>query len=253
MRQWLGSRAVAASPASESGLRAEAERYPWYHTLELGNGVVTPGMFDHRPVLDRYPIPADLSGMRCLDVATMDGYWAFEMERRGAASVTALDLENPEGLDWPASLRPHHDKQLDETKAERFALAKRALGSQVERVLMSAYDLSPELGTFDFVFCGDLLLHVKDPITPVERIRSVCTGSAVIVNVIKRFRFYEKRAMAELDGIDNFEWWVTNMAGLERLVKAAGFARVDAAEPFELPFREGGDWRGLRGAVRAYV
>jgi 2-polyprenyl-3-methyl-5-hydroxy-6-metoxy-1,4-benzoquinol methylase len=253
MRHQLRSRAVNPATDTTQDLRAEVERYPWYHTLELGDGVVTPGMFDHRPVLHRYPLPEDLSGMRCLDVATMDGFWAFEMERRGAASVTALDLENPEELDWPASLRAHHDKQMDETKAERFALAKRALGSNVERVLMSAYDLSPELGMFDFVFCGDLLLHLKDPVTPIERIRSVCTGSAVIVNVIKRFRFYERRPMAELDGIDNFEWWVTNMAGLVRLVRAAGFARVEEAEPFELPFSTGGDWRGLRGAVRAYV
>jgi tRNA (mo5U34)-methyltransferase len=237
---------------SAQELRADVERYPWYHTLDLGQGVVTDGMFDHRPVLHHYPLPDSLSGLRCLDVATMDGYWAFEMERRGAASVTALDLEDPEELDWPASLRGH-DKSLDETKGERFALARRALGSNVERVLMSAYDLSPELGTFDFVFCGDLLLHLKDPITPVENIRSVCTGSAVIVNVIKKFRFYEKRPMAELDGIDHFEWWVTNLAGLVRLVRAAGFARVEPSETFELPFSGGGPWKGLRGAVRAYV
>lgn len=243
---------MGASETTGGSLQAQVDRYPWYHTIELGDGVVTSGMFDHRPVLDRYPLPDDLSGQRCLDVATMDGFWAFEMERRGAASVTALDLENPEALDWPASLRGH-DKTLDESKGERFALAKEALGSRVERVLMSAYDLSPALGQFDFVFCGDLLLHLKDPITPVERIRSVCTGSAVIVNVIKRFRFREKRALAELDGIDHFEWWVTNLAGLVRIVRAAGFSRVEPSEPFELPFRTGGEWRGLRGAVRAYV
>lgn len=242
-----------ASPAGSETLGAEVARYPWYHTLELGDGVVTEGMFDHRPVLDRYPVPADLTGKRCLDVATMDGYWAFELERRGAASVTAIDLDDPNALDWPASLR-NAPKELDETKAERFALAKRALGSSVERVTMSAYDLGPELGTFDFVFCGDLLLHLKDPITPVERIFSVCKGSAVIVNPIKRFRRYRDRpALAELDGIDNFEWWTTNLAGLIRIVRAAGFPRVEAAEPFELPFRARSDWRGLRGAVRAYV
>lgn len=244
---------MASLPQDESSLRAEVERYPWYHTLELADGVGTNGMFDHRPVLHRYPIPSDLSGKRCLDVATMDGFFAFEMERRGAESVMALDIEDPEELDWPASLRASHDKSMDETKAERFDLAKRALGSNVERVLMSAYDLSPELGTFDFVFCGDLLLHLKDPITPVERIRSVCTESAVIVNVIKRFRFREKRPLAELDGIDNFEWWVTNLAGLERIVRAAGFARLAASETFELPFAAGGEWRGLRGAVHAFV
>jgi hypothetical protein len=106
--------------------QADVERYPWYHTLELGDGVVTKGMFDHRPHLQHYPIPADLTGKRCLDVSTMDGYWAVEVERRGAASVTALDLEDPEELDWPASLRAGHDKSMDETKAERFALAKGA-------------------------------------------------------------------------------------------------------------------------------
>ncbi len=238
--------------SSSAALQTEVERYPWYHTLDLGNGVLTDGMFDHRPHMRHYPIPADLTGKRCLDVATMDGYWAFEMERRGAASVTALDLEDPSQLDWPYALRGQ-DQSMDETKAKRFALAKEALGSKVERVLMSAYDLSPELGTFDFVFCGDLLLHLKDPITPVENIRSVCTGSAVIVNVIKKFRLYEKRPMAELDGIDVFQWWVTNLEGLVRIVRAAGFARVEAAETFEVPFAEGGEWTGLRGAVTAYV
>jgi tRNA (mo5U34)-methyltransferase len=236
-------------------LQAQVDSYPgWYHSIDLGDGVVTKGMFDHRPVLDHYPIPAGLSGKRCLDVATMDGYWAFEMERRGAASVTAIDIDSPEDLDWPVSLRPDHDKSLDESKAERFALAKRALGSSVERVILSAYDLSPDrLGTFDFVFCGDLLLHLKDPITPVENIRAVCTDSAVIVNVIKRFRFREKHPMADLDGIDTFTWWTTNLAGLVRIVRAAGFARVERSDPFELPYTYGESWKGLRGAVRAYV
>jgi hypothetical protein len=118
---------------------------------------------------------------------------------------------------------------------------------------MSAYDLSRELGTFDFVFCGDLLLHLKDPITPVENIHSVCTGSAVIVNAIRKFRFQDKLPMAELNGIDAFVWWTTNMAGLVQLVRAAGFPRVEPAPTFELPFAGGGDWKGLRGAVHAYV
>jgi tRNA (mo5U34)-methyltransferase len=234
-------------------LQAEVERYPWYHTLELGDGVVTKAMFDHRSVLDRYPVPGDLSELRCLDVGTMDGFWAFEMERRGAASVTAIDLDDPEALDWPASLRVGHDKTLDETKAERFALAKRALGSKAERVTMSVYELGPQLGTFDFVFCGDLLIHLRDPVGAVERIRSVCTGSAVIANNIKRFRLHEGRPLAELDGVEQFVWWHTNLEGLVRMVRAGGFARVEAEKPFELPFTTGGDWRGLRGVVRAYV
>ena len=91
----------------------------WYHTIDLPGLGPTPGYFDTRgaPV----PLPERLDGLRCLDVGTYDGYWAFEMERRGAASVTALDLEDPEQLDWPASLRPDHDKSMDATKAKRWA------------------------------------------------------------------------------------------------------------------------------------
>jgi hypothetical protein len=118
--------------------------------------------------------------------------------------------------------------------------------------MMSVYDLSPELGSFDFVFCGDLLVHLRDPVLAVERIRSVCEGSAVIANNIKRFRLREGAPIAELDGVDQFVWWHTNLAGLVRMVRAGGFSRVDAEAPFELPFKQGGSWRGLRGAVRGY-
>jgi tRNA (mo5U34)-methyltransferase len=234
-------------------LRSEVERLPWYHTLELGDGVVTRGMFDHRPVLDRYGLPADLSGLRCLDVGTMDGFWAFEMERRGAAEVTALDLEDPEALDWPAAIRAEHTKALDESKADRFALARDALGSGVRRVGRSVYELGPDVGTFDLVFCGDLLVHLKDPVTAVERLHSVCAGRAIVCNPIKRFRFAEGRALAELDGVTEFTWWVTNLKGLVQVVRAAGFASVEARDPFELPFRGGGSWKGLRGVVHAHA
>jgi tRNA (mo5U34)-methyltransferase len=232
------------------GLQSEVARFDWYHTLELGDGVVTPGMFDHRPHVSRYPLPADLTGLRCLDVGTMDGFWAFEMERRGAAEVVAIDVEDPEALDWPVSLRASHEKRLDETKAERFALVHGALGSRVQRRPLSVYELSPALGEFDVVFCGDLLLHLRDPVKAVENLRSVCRGTAVIANPIVRFRFRDRRPLATFDGVDEFVYWTTNLAGLVRLVRSGGFTSVEAARPFEVPFRDG-SWKGLRGVVRA--
>jgi tRNA (mo5U34)-methyltransferase len=231
----------------------EVARYGWYHTLDLGGGVVTEGMFDHRPVLDRYLVPDDLSGQRCLDVATMDGFWAFEMERRGAVEVVALDLEDPEQLDWPASLRDGTVKTLDIEKGLRFDLAKRALDSRVRRVLRSVYELDTDLGLFDFVFCGDLLVHLKDPITAVENIRKVCRGSATIANPTTRYRFARRRPVAQLDGIDYFQWWALSDEALVRMMHAAGFSRVEAGKPFDLPSTSGGPWRGRRGVVRGYV
>ena len=50
-------------------------------------------MFDLRPFVDRYGLPESLEGMRCLDVGTWDGFWAFEMERRGG-EVVGIDLDD---------------------------------------------------------------------------------------------------------------------------------------------------------------
>ena len=236
-----------------STLSDTVERYGWYHTLDLGNGVVTPGMFDHRPALEHYLVPDDLTGLRCLDVGTMDGFWAFEMERRGAAEVVAIDLDDPSRLDWPHSLREPTVKTMDIEKGERFATAREALGSNVERVLRSVYELDTDLGLFDFVFCGDLLVHLKDPITAMENIRKVCQGSATICNPITRFRFGRGKALAEFDGIDYFQWWALSEEAMVRMMKAVGFSRVEQGRAFELPATSEGSWRGLRGIVRGYA
>jgi tRNA (mo5U34)-methyltransferase len=239
---------------SAGDLAAEVEKYHWYHTLDLGDGVVTRGWFDHRPVVDRYLIPARLDGLRCLDVGTMDGFWAFEMERRGAADVVAIDLDDPESLDWPASLRDKVPKTLDATKTQRFELAHRSLRSRVERQIRSVYTLDPtDVGLFDVIFCGDLLVHLKDPITAVERMRAVCRGRTILCTPITKVRGMRKRALAALDGVDQFDWWVFTMSALERLAIAGGFGTVDAKTTFKLPARAGGPWKGLRGVVSASV
>jgi tRNA (mo5U34)-methyltransferase len=232
-------------------LADRVRRFEWYHTIDLGHGIVTQGMFDHRPSVDRFLLPSSLHGQRCLDVGTMDGFWAFELERRGAAEVVALDIDDPEALDWPSSQR-EGPKDLDATKGQRFALARDALGSKVRRELRSVYEMDTDLGSFDLVFCGDLLVHLRDPVTAVERLRSVCTGSTIVANPVRRFPFLARRPMAQFDGIDNFEWWVTNTAGLKRWLESAGFERVQTGRPFRVPPRRG-PWKGLRGVVRGFV
>jgi len=235
-------------------LAADVERLAWYHTLELAPGIVTQGMFDHRPVLDRYLLPASLEGCRCLDVGTMDGFWAFELERRGADEVIALDLGDPDELDWPAAYRQHvGEPVIDATKAERFELARRALGSQVTRELRSVYELDTDLGKFDLIFCGDLLSHLRDPAGALARIRGVCRGSAIIANPITRFRLFPGRPLARFDGIDEWQWWELSGPAIERMMRAVGFVTVQTGKRFELPARSGGAWRGLRGVFRGWV
>jgi tRNA (mo5U34)-methyltransferase len=239
--------------ADQQELAAEVARYHWYHTLELGHGVVTEGMFDHRAAVDRYLLPANLSGLRCLDVGTMDGFWAFEMERRGAVEVVATDVGAVDDLDWPPRWRGQVEPTLDETKAARFALACAALGSHVSRVQRSVYDLDTDLGEFDLIFCGDLLLHLKDPVSALERLHRVCRGSAIVCTPTKRFTGSRGRALAEFDGMGEFQWWLLSEAALERMLLAVGFERVALGRRFELPARSGGSWKGLRAIARAFV
>jgi tRNA (mo5U34)-methyltransferase len=234
-------------------LAGEVERFPWYHTHDLGGGVVTPGMFDHRPAVHRYLIPANLSGMRCLDVGTMDGFWAFEMERRGAAEVMAADLADPDQLDWPPLWREQVTPELDATKEDRFKLVHGVFDSKVERVERSVYHLDADLGKFDLVFCGDLLVHLKDPVSALQGLKRVCRGSAIVCNPISTFRFARGRAIVEFDGIDEFQWWLMSEAALERMMQAVGFSRVDVGPSFELPAQGGGAWKGLRAVMRGFV
>src|SRR4051812_39647712 len=138
---------MVRSSADES-LRDQVAGREWYHTLELAPGVVTPGWFDLRTVAGRLPWP-DLTGRRCLDVGTFDGFWAFEMERRGAAEVVAADILDPRRWDWPADATEEAIAAVGERKdqGQGFEIAREALGSAVKRLELSVYDLDPaEIG-----------------------------------------------------------------------------------------------------------
>ena len=206
----------------------------WYHSIDLPGGVTTPGWFDTRRVVERVPLPASLAGLRCLDVGTWDGFWAFELERRGAASVTAVDIDDPERWDWPAAARGSIGVEVlraVKSANQGFRIAHEALGSRVERRDLSVYDLDPAtVGTFDLVFVGSLLLHLRDPVGALERVRSVCTGQVVVADAVEAIPsiLRPRTPLARLDGRDKPWWWQPNRAGLIRLVEAAGFQPLRA-------------------------
>src|SRR5258708_18180156 len=173
--------AASSDRTAPPDARAAVATVPsWYHTIEVAPGVLTPGMFDLRPIVDRLPWP-DVKGKRCLDVGTYDGFLAFEMEKRGASEVIAIDIDDHTKWDWPPDVRAHGGENLAKLagpeKGRGFRIAADPLGSLVERRPISVYDLDPKLmGMFDVVVCGSLLLHLRDPLRALEAIRTVCSG-----------------------------------------------------------------------------
>jgi tRNA (mo5U34)-methyltransferase len=206
---------------------AVAAQPHWYHTMELAPGVVTPGWFDLRPILDRLPWP-DVNGRRCLDVGTYDGHLAFELERRGAAEVVATDLSDHAEWDWPARLRARGPEALaaiaGAAKGRGFDIARELLGSRVRREQISVYELSAErLGEFDVVVCGSLLLHLREPLRALSAIRSVCRRHLLSAETID-VSLPRRDPVARLDGLSELcQWWTPNRAGHRRMVEAAGF------------------------------
>ena len=223
-----------------ASLREEVDANPlWYHTLELAADVTTPGYFDLRPIVERLPWP-DVRGKRCLDVGTYDGFLAFELERRGALEVVALDIPDHEDWDWPPEIRSLGPQYLASVagpeKGVGFRIAREALGSSVEKVDMTVYDLGPErVGAFDVVVCGSLLLHLRDPLRALEAIRSVCSGefmSSEEIDLRLSIR-HPRRAVARLDGTgEQLQWWVPNVAAHKRMVFAAGFEILRSIRPY---------------------
>jgi tRNA (mo5U34)-methyltransferase len=218
--------------------RAKAQG--WYHTLELP-GYTTSGVFDLRPVVDEYGLPDSLAGKRVLEVGTWDGFWAFELERRGADEVIAIDLDDEHELDWPPRRRVPKD---DVVRGSGFALARELLDSKVARVVRSVYHATPEdLGTFDLVFCGSVLIHLRDQLLAMERIANLTKPGGTFISAeayervtdlvpfpIARFRGNRDQAVV---------FWVPNRRAWRDMLWFAGFDRVEEHSRFTMKSNEG--------------
>jgi len=228
-------------------LLADIRSLHWYHSLDLGDGIVTEGIYDHRPYLQYYGLPEDLNGKTALDIGAASGYFSFEMERRGA-KVTAIDLPAWFEHDFGPRYQPDQTPETGQRYLrEPFRIAKKMLASRVKKVEMNAYDISPQtVGMFDLVFCGSLLLHLTDPIRALWRIQSVTRELAIIATVIHNDP--DAGPLAAFAGHEaGFVWWLPNRAGLEAMAMSAGFTRAQVVSEFQLNYRgqETGPYHGV--------
>lgn len=211
-------------------LRREVEQAFWWHTIDLGHGIVTPGKGNSPKTLERLHLPDDLAGQSVLDIGTFDGHFAFEAERRGAQRVLAIDLHQHEG----------------------FPIAHRALGSKAEYRDLSVMDLSREkVGQFDVVIYSGVIYHLPCPMESLLRVREV-TGRLAIIETDTALN-HVPHPCAEFRGeragitSDAPNWWIFNEPCLHQMAHVAGFEQVRTVA------RERGREPGVLRRVREFV
>jgi len=188
-------------------------RLGWYHSMKLPDGRLIPGFQSLETLRNRiaqFPVPADLRGKRALDIGAWDGWFTFELERRGAQVMA-----------------------VDSTSFERFRVAHDLMASQAEYRIDDVCRLSPaKIGYFDIVMFLGVLYHLKHPLLALERVCELSTDLACVESFVTDdgsdptakplMEFYET---TELCG--QFDNWVgPNTACLLAMCRSAGFARV---------------------------
>lgn len=184
--------------------------FVWHQRFELASGVYTPGASDIPWLMNKAAVPERLDGATVLDIGTTNGGAAFECERRGARRVVAVDIS---------------DENLF-----GFATLKRALGSSVEHVQASIYELPDVLREqFDLVLFWGVLYHLRHPLLALDNVRRLARGTVSIETAVSDHelgdardlplaRFYRKDELAG----DSSNWFAPNVAALTDWCRSCG-------------------------------
>ena len=236
----------------------DIRNYYWYHTVELPDGLLTPGLYDFREALPAFPFPSDMRGLRVLDVGSATGFFAFEFARRGA-DVVSVELPSLEALDrFPGQTI---EQSLDKirkmlghaapaeagdnpkyTAAQMyfyllegpFEFCRKLLDLRIRRCYSTVYDLT-EANTgagFDLVFMGDVLLHTLNPLQALAAVAPLCRGTLVFAQHIPEAPD-SQAAMLYVGGdsldSDEVSWWLPNKPCIVALLKKLGFRTITDA------------------------
>ncbi len=195
-------------------LRTAVAGIRWFHTIDLGQGVVTPGEGGNQVALRRLGLPQRLDGLTVLDVGASDGFFSFEAERRGARRVLATEIWVGRG-----------------TQAG-FELARRALGSRVEDKRIDVFDLSPgAVGVFDLVLFLGVLYHLRHPLLALERVSSVTGGQLILETHVDMLHCARPACALYPAGCG------PNTAAVIAMLKIVGFRRVAVVSRYSFPYR----------------
>lgn len=173
--------------------RAFIANSAWFHRINVGDEIGTPGMQDCSITLGRIGLPADLADKEVIDIGANDGYFSFECERRGG-NVTSLDM-------W--------DRKYDNTRAiENIKFCKDCLGSKIKIVQSDILEYQHE--PYDLVLFMGVLYHMQSPMAGLRKVADLTKddGMAIIeTHCISGIGMNGKFYPGEELNHDPTNWW----------------------------------------------
>jgi tRNA (mo5U34)-methyltransferase len=218
-----------SATANLDRLRESVNRFSWHHSIDFGNGIISPGNTSVEVLQKQAAIyfRHGVDELSVIDIGCWDGFNSFEAHRRGARRVLATD----------------HFAWSEECWGDRaaFELAREHVAPAVEVLDIDLPDINKtSVGPFDVaLFCG-VFYHLRDPLVQLERVADVCTKTIVVETHLDALEI-ERPAMifypdAELAN-DPTNWWGPNRACITAMLKDVGFAVVEYTEHPVYPSR----------------
>jgi SAM-dependent methyltransferase len=201
----------------------------FYQVMDLPGLGRVGGQWDLRPTVDEYLGRFDFSQKRVLDIGAASGFLTFEMERRGA-SVVSFDIG--EGQDWdiaPFAEGLNHSYALSVKRDARermlngYWLAHRLLGSSARAFYGNIYDLPEELGLFDVVVMGSVLLHLRDPLRALCSASRLSKDAVIVTDVHLDSPRPVMEFLPDLEARNVDTWWRISEPCMASMLRMAGF------------------------------
>jgi len=189
----------------------------YYHTIELPDGLHE-GVWDCREVVHAYLGHVDFQGKTVLEIGPANGFFTFEMEKRGA-KVTCVDLGpickwdlvpgpliNQKTLESDARITI---RQIEAAFWHGHALTK----SQSNMLYGTAYETSKLCRDHQIGVVGNVLQHLRDPIGGLMAVAARVTETLIVTEAlwvdgprIEQESFMQLIPRAELPEVSQ-SWW----------------------------------------------
>ncbi len=209
----------------------------FYQTLSLPGVGVVKGSWDYREGTDAYLGNMDFKGKQVLDVGPANGFFSFEMEKRGGR-VVAIDLGKD--ANWDAVPHPDVDvaslKEVLRDNVRRvengFWFAHKILHSKVDLLYGSVYETPSLIDNVDVALMSNVLQHFRDPFRAVEQVSKVVSETMIITESlwIDDDTFIDNPMMRLIPAVTSpsctHSWWQVSPSVVIEILKLLGYPQI---------------------------